>query len=104
MRAVDFQPLPLILSPEPRALISGELALPPEFALDIGSSFPERVVLGTTIRGNFSTAPTAAFGEKSYAEQCATLATFLTQVNMHMHMRIAQKLYVCMLLLLSLLL
>ena len=62
-------------------LIAGELALPADWALDMASAHPDRVVLGTSIRGNFTASPPPAFGGQSYAEQCSTLSTFLERVE-----------------------
>ena len=51
------------------------------FAVEIATSFPDRVLLGTSIRGNFTTAPSAAFGCQSYSQQCTILHSFLDEVT-----------------------
>ena len=40
-----------------------------ENALDLAEQCPGRIVLGTTVRGCFLTAPSEAFGDMSYAEE-----------------------------------
>lgn len=83
----DNPNLYVTLTPE---LITGQLAVPPAFAINIATSFPERVLLGTTIKGNFTANPAKFDGEPkfggktgafSYSQQCATLISFLDRVE-----------------------
>jgi len=71
----------LYLSFTPDMVTGKVMGISREAALEIAESCPHRVVLGTTVRGLFKTAPPAAFGEAAYGEQCKALTYFADQIE-----------------------